>query len=137
MVSGLTRANVADLDGDGLSDLWGEVDGELRAFRGEPPEAWRALGRFYSFGVPYDRLDPFEKLNVDFDGDGITDTLIGRVQAKGATAGEITGSRTAAPGGSGQGNRAHVIWKAVSTTLRHQVRARPRRSFRLACLRVA
>ena len=43
---GLERAGFAELDGDGLVDLWGEVDGELRAFRGEGPEAWRALGRF-------------------------------------------------------------------------------------------
>ena len=43
-VTGLARAGFADLDGDGLIDLWGEVDGELRAFRGEAPEAWRAAG---------------------------------------------------------------------------------------------
>ena len=39
--------SVADLDGDGLTDLWGEAEGQLRAFRGEAPEAWRALGAFY------------------------------------------------------------------------------------------
>ena len=37
--SGLSRVGVADLDGDGLADLWGEADGQLRAFRGEAPEA--------------------------------------------------------------------------------------------------
>ena len=36
----------------GWNDLWGEVDGELRAFRGEAPEAWRALGRFDRAGWP-------------------------------------------------------------------------------------
>ena len=45
-VLGLASAGFADLDGDGLTDLWGEADGELRAFRGEAAEAWRALGRF-------------------------------------------------------------------------------------------
>ena len=43
---GLSRVGAADLDGDGLTDLWGEAEGQLRAFRGEPPEAWRALGPF-------------------------------------------------------------------------------------------
>ena len=43
---GLSKTGVADLDGDGLTDLWGEADGQLRAFRGEPPEAWRALGQY-------------------------------------------------------------------------------------------
>ena len=36
-IAGLAQAGFADLDGDGLSDLWGEVRGELRAFRGESP----------------------------------------------------------------------------------------------------
>ncbi len=52
-VIGLERLGFADLDGDGLSDLWGEVDGELRAFRGEGAEAWRALGRFDRAGWPH------------------------------------------------------------------------------------
>ena len=47
----------ADLDGDGLADLWGAVDGELRAFRGEAPEAWRALGRFEPTGSSGDGTD--------------------------------------------------------------------------------
>ena len=42
----LGRIGVADLDGDGLADLWGEAEGQLRAFRGEPPEAWRTFGQF-------------------------------------------------------------------------------------------
>ena len=45
-LTGLTKPNLADLDGDGLADIWGEVKGQIRAFRGEAPEAWRALGRF-------------------------------------------------------------------------------------------
>jgi hypothetical protein len=40
-VTGLTKPRTADFDGDGLVDLWGEVNGEVRALRGEPPEAWR------------------------------------------------------------------------------------------------
>ena len=41
-VLGLKDASFADLDGDGLTDLWGDAGGELRTFRGEAPEAWRA-----------------------------------------------------------------------------------------------
>ncbi len=51
-VLGLQNPGMTDLDGDGLLDLWGEVDGEMRAFRAEPPEAWRALGRFGEPGSP-------------------------------------------------------------------------------------
>ena len=43
---GLTRIGTADLDGDGLLDLWGSAGGELRSVRGTPPEPWRAFGRF-------------------------------------------------------------------------------------------
>ena len=44
---GLNQISVADLDGDGLDDLWGVADGQLHAFRGETPEIWRA-----SAGLP-------------------------------------------------------------------------------------
>ncbi len=39
MITGLTQPRSADLDGDGLSDLWGEVDGELAwiPIEGKPP----------------------------------------------------------------------------------------------------
>ncbi len=40
-IVGLSWPRTADLDGDGLTDLWGSVDGKLCAFRGGPPEAWR------------------------------------------------------------------------------------------------
>ncbi len=60
-VPGLSWPNVADLDGDGLDDLWGSVEGKLHAFRGEPPETWRALGGY----VPA----------ADLDGDGKDDVL--------------------------------------------------------------
>jgi hypothetical protein len=45
-INGLTRTSLADLDGDGMDDLWGDVHGELRAFRGEGAEVWRTLGSF-------------------------------------------------------------------------------------------
>ena len=52
-VDGLTRTQVADFDGDGLGDLWGEAGRQLAAVRGQSPEVWRALGRFSRAG----RLD--------------------------------------------------------------------------------
>ncbi len=60
-IDGLSWPRTADLDGDGLEDLWGSVDGNLRAYRGEMPEAWRALGRYHRVG--------------DLDGDGIADVI--------------------------------------------------------------
>jgi hypothetical protein len=85
-VVGLGRVGVADLDGDGLTDLWGEADGQLRAFRGEAPEQWRALGWF---GAARERSPGATNLvqpAADLDGDGIADTLI---------AGPRTADRTA------------------------------------------
>ena len=58
-VIGLTNPGFADLDGDGLADLWGEVDGEVRAFRGEGAEAWRALGRFDRAGWRREEMPAF------------------------------------------------------------------------------
>ena len=49
-IDGLSWPRPADLDGDGLEDLWGSVDGKLRAYRGEAPEAWRVLGRYHEGG---------------------------------------------------------------------------------------
>ncbi len=60
-IAGLSWPKTADLDGDGLADLWGSVEGKLRAFRAEPPEAWRALDRLHAAG--------------DLDGDGIVDVM--------------------------------------------------------------
>jgi len=109
-IAGLTAARTADLDGDGLADLWGEADGQLRAFRGEAPEVWRALGRFspadaYRW-VARETVPPA----VDLDGDGIADTLNSGLRAPGFSAGEPNGSRTAV---ARSGRDGHVLWKTV------------------------
>jgi hypothetical protein len=43
-LTGLSSPKAADLDGDGIDDLWGSVAHELRAIRGAPAEALRAPG---------------------------------------------------------------------------------------------
>ncbi len=115
-VTGLTRAGVADLDGDGLADLWGEVDGELRAFRGEAPEAWRALGLFHPPDENYGWIEDRIFSGVDLDGDKIGDALIAFVRAPGGTASQTTGSRTAI---ARSGRDGHVIWKTVLDPREH------------------
>jgi hypothetical protein len=102
---------VADLDGDGLTDLWGDADGQLRAFRGEPPEAWRALGPF----SPARKVDQswtgnMERQAADFDGDGIADTLGGRLSFSVSSSSEETGSRTII---ARSGRDGHALWKTV------------------------
>ncbi len=109
-VDGLNRAHYADLDGDGLADLWGEVDGELRAFRGEAPEAWRALGRFEPEYPSFGAKDLIRGPAVDFDGDGVADTLIRTGRGQGAPRMPAF-SRTAQ---ARSGRDGHVIW---TTTL--------------------
>lgn len=42
-IPALSWPSLADLDGDGLDDLWGAVEGNLTALRGEMPEAWARL----------------------------------------------------------------------------------------------
>jgi hypothetical protein len=105
-------AQVADLDGDGLLDLWGRFEGEykgdLRAFRGEGFEFWRALGGFQparAWDAPYGPALPPAS---DFDGDGIGDTLLNRLTAPGLLPREATGSRTTIAR-SGRDGRA--LWK--------------------------
>ncbi len=89
-VVGLERARFADLDGDGLGDLWGKADGELRAFRGEAGEAWRALGYFGPGGsggsdMPVS-IRGGERVSaggpIDFDRDGVADVLLGQFRAR-------------------------------------------------------
>ncbi len=108
---GLIRASVADLDGDGLLDLWGEAEGQLRAFRGEPPEAWRALGQFPpAWKLDYTGSPNIERAAADLDGDGIADTLCGRLNFTGDSTSEPKGSRTAI---ARSGRDGHVLWKTV------------------------
>ncbi len=108
-VPGLGRVTVADLDGDGLGDLWGDVEGELRAFRGEAPEAWRALGRFSPAGSSGWQWDDLRDQPVDLDGDGIGDTLGGSEMVD-IVDPESKGSHVAL---ARSGKDGHVIWKAV------------------------
>ena len=107
---GLARATFADLDGDGLLDLWGNSDGELRAFRGEAPEAWRALGLFRVADSTDYAVETCRDASVDLDGDGITDTLIIGVHAPGGWGNETTGSHTAV---ARSGRDGRTIWKTV------------------------
>ena len=107
--TGLTGVGAADLDGDGLTDLWGDADGQLRAFRGEPPEAWRALGSF----APARKVDHswngnIERQAADLDGDGIADTLGGRIGWTSSS--EETGGRTIV---ARSGRDGRVLWKTV------------------------
>jgi hypothetical protein len=108
-----TRTQTADLDGDGLQDLWGEsreaYRRDLRAFRGEGPEVWRVLGRF---GPAGDRPGWFSievRPASDFDGDGIGDLLIGPVRAPGEMPSQANGSRTAI---ARSGRDGRLLWKA-------------------------
>jgi hypothetical protein len=110
-VMGLSAVDVADLDGDGLIDLWGEADGQLRAFRGEVPEAWRALGAFAPAGkAGYPASGKMQRGAADFDGDGIADTLSGPLGFSGDSTSDETGSRTAI---ARSGRDGHALWKTV------------------------
>jgi tRNA A-37 threonylcarbamoyl transferase component Bud32 len=66
---GCVNAEVADLNGDGLPDLYAfrhrlrfDEASEVVSFRGTPPEAWRSLGDW--------------KPAQDYDGDGQADVLL-------------------------------------------------------------
>ena len=107
-LEGISCAQFADLDNDGLTDLWGELGHELRAFRGEAPEAWRALGEFDPAGAANVKTVIAGKSSVDLDGDGIGDALVKGVEAPGTWRHETTGSHTAL---ARSGRDGHVIWK--------------------------
>ncbi len=89
----LSWPQTADLDGDGLSDIWGSVEGKLRAIRGQVPEAWRALGKLQRTG--------------DLDGDGIGDVLSDDLkQSPGSLQKAASRSVLARSGCDG-----HLLWK--------------------------
>src|SRR5262249_41793594 len=67
-VTGLTKPALADLNSDGLDDLYGEVEGELGAFRGEGPEAWRVLGTYRPPDENFDSISALGRRAVDLDG---------------------------------------------------------------------
>jgi hypothetical protein len=92
-IAGLTNPAADDLNGDGLPDFWGQVDGRLWAFRGEAPERWRALDTFAAAG--------------DLDGDGQNDVFCGAM-APYAGASERFGGRTAL---ARSGRDGHLLWK--------------------------
>ena len=115
-VTGLAQASFADLDGDGREDLWGECEGELRAFRGEAPEVWRALGSFRPAGGSGETPDRAEGRAVDLDGDGTSDALITGAQAPGAWRQQATGSHIAL---ARSGSDGHLIWKTVIDPLQN------------------
>jgi hypothetical protein len=91
---GLSWPMTAVLDGDGLADLWGSIEGKLRAYRGGPPEAWRALGRLQPAG--------------DFDGDGITDVVCNDLEPPRGAWDARTESRTAL---ARSGRDGQTLWR--------------------------
>jgi hypothetical protein len=95
-ITGLSWPAAADLDGDGLEDLWGSVDGKLRAIRAEMPQAWRALA-----------LGRFDGAS-DFDGDGIHDAL-SQESDRGT---DSVASRPTFVARSGRDGR--VLWRSAS-----------------------
>ncbi len=107
-IEGVSWPKVADLDGDGLVDLWGSVQGHLRAFRAEPPDAWRVLGAFKPAG--------------DFDGDGIADVFTGLLEVPSETARVQTGGRTAV---ARSGRDGRVLWKTRLDPMDDWLRSSP------------
>jgi tRNA A-37 threonylcarbamoyl transferase component Bud32/outer membrane protein assembly factor BamB len=95
VVPALSWPSTADLDGDGLDDLWGSDEGTLRAFRSVVPEQWRALGELQPAG--------------DLDGDGIVDVLSNdlAVPAPGDPD-ERAASRTVL---ARSGRDGHLLWR--------------------------
>ena len=93
-IEGLSSPRTADLDGDGLADLWGEQDGAVCAFRGHAPEAWRALGGFQPAG--------------DMNGDGIADVVSNDLAPPGDTDDTRTDSRTVI---ARSGRDGRMLWR--------------------------
>ena len=95
-IDGLSWPRLADLDGDGLDDLWGSVEGKLRAFRAGPPEAWRSLDKLVPAG--------------DLDGDGIVDAMTAELHSPSEWEKLRTDSRTAV---ARSGRDGRVLWTAT------------------------
>ncbi len=92
-VMALSWPQTADLDGDGLGDIWGSVEGKLRALRGPAPETWRALGKLQRAG--------------DLDGDGICDVLSDDLEWTPGSL-QTAASRTVL---ARSGRDGHLLWK--------------------------
>ena len=108
-LEGLTNPGAADFDGDGLADLWGEFRGQLAAFQGEAPEAWRALGNFHTAQTTrISGNDTLTRSFVDFNGDRVADALSAGLSY--AAPFGSAGNRTAI---CRSGTDGRVIWKSV------------------------
>ena len=130
-IHGLAEASLADLDGDGLADLWGDVDGELRAFRGEAPEAWRALGAFVAAAGSDQEFEIAAGSVVDFDGDGIGDTLSRSPDVYAGEADDANSGNTAVAR-SGRDGRA--IWKTTLDPWENWLEPNSRCSYELSAI---
>ena len=93
-IAGLSWPKTADLDGDGLTDLWGSIDTKLCAFRGGLPEPWRVLDRLQAA--------------ADFDGDGMTDVLSNDLETHRTGPTEKMESRTAI---ARSGRDGRILWQ--------------------------
>ena len=93
LIDGLSSPKTADLDGDGLADLWGAVDGKVRAFRALAAEAWRTLGGFQPAG--------------DLDGDGISDVVSSDFEPERTESQSDSGTAIARSGRDGR-----ILWQA-------------------------
>ncbi len=74
-LKGWDHLRADDLDGDGILDLWGRFRDDLRAYRGQPAESWRALG-WHEAARPASETRRDELVPAaDLDGDGVSDVL--------------------------------------------------------------
>jgi hypothetical protein len=94
-IDGMSWPRCADLDGDGLADLWGSVDNKLRGYRASPPEVWRALAGLQPAG--------------DLDGDGINDVVSNDLQPHSRRGGK-TDSRTIL---ARSGRDGKTLWRTL------------------------
>ena len=99
-IDGLSWPKTADLDGDGMTDLWGSIDGKLCAFRGRLPEPWRVLDRLHAA--------------ADFDGDGLTDVLSNDLESHRTGPTEKMESRTAI---ARSGRDGRILWRDAARSL--------------------